>query len=190
MFSTAVWTLSWRHLHPLLALTVCYLITTYLAFQEISLHYTNTVLDIVHCLRCIWYTRRFGIWLYSRLQVNTSIRKIPGSIPTVVIISTEGGKSVSKMTTNHLKTAVEPNPETSCISNIPQVVDDARYSVSIINQPLSQTFRESLGFLTWILCVHLYHPAQHFFVIYISNVEPARELLDHWILSVVLPKLE
>jgi hypothetical protein len=27
------------------------------------------MLDIVHCLRYVCYTRRFGSWLYSRLQV-------------------------------------------------------------------------------------------------------------------------
>lgn len=26
--------------------------------------------DIVHCLRCIWYARRFGNWLYCRLQLT------------------------------------------------------------------------------------------------------------------------
>jgi hypothetical protein len=28
------------------------------------IHYRNTMLDIVHCLRCIWYTQRFRSWLY------------------------------------------------------------------------------------------------------------------------------
>jgi hypothetical protein len=34
-----------------------------------SLCVTRTLLDIVHCLRYIWFSRRFGSWLYSRLQV-------------------------------------------------------------------------------------------------------------------------
>jgi hypothetical protein len=29
---------------------------------------TNVMLNIVSCLRCIWYIRRFGSWTYSRLQ--------------------------------------------------------------------------------------------------------------------------
>jgi hypothetical protein len=29
------------------------------------------MLDIVHCLRYILYTRRFGSWLYSSLQVSS-----------------------------------------------------------------------------------------------------------------------
>jgi hypothetical protein len=52
------------------------------------------------------------------------------------------------MTTNHLNTGVEPIPETSCISNIPQAVDSIQHSVAIINQPLSQTFGESFDFMT------------------------------------------
>jgi hypothetical protein len=34
-----------------------------------SFNYRNTMLDFTHCLKYIWYTRRFGSWLYSRLQV-------------------------------------------------------------------------------------------------------------------------
>jgi hypothetical protein len=49
------------------------------------------------------------------------------------------------MTTNHLKMGVEPTPEMSCISNIPQTVDNVQHSIHKINQPLLQTFRESLG---------------------------------------------
>jgi hypothetical protein len=33
------------------------------------------------------------------------------------------------MTTSHLKTGVEPTPETSCISNIPQTIDSVQHSV-------------------------------------------------------------
>jgi hypothetical protein len=36
------------------------------------------------------------------------------------------------MTTNHLKTGVEPTPETSCISNISQTMGNVQHSVSII----------------------------------------------------------
>jgi hypothetical protein len=37
------------------------------------------------------------------------------------------------MTTNHLKTGIEPTPEIMCISNILQTVDKAQHSVSIMN---------------------------------------------------------
>jgi hypothetical protein len=35
------------------------------------------MLYIVHCLRYIWYTRRFGSWFYSRLQAVTQIKHRP-----------------------------------------------------------------------------------------------------------------
>jgi hypothetical protein len=50
------------------------------------------------------------------------------------------------MTTNHLKTGVESTPETSCTSNIPQTLDNVQHNVLIMNQPLTQTFTESLGY--------------------------------------------
>jgi hypothetical protein len=46
------------------------------------------------------------------------------------------------MTVNHLKMGVESIPETTCISYITQTMDSAQQSVPIMNQPLSQTFRE------------------------------------------------
>jgi hypothetical protein len=48
------------------------------------------------------------------------------------------------MTTNHLKKGVEQTTEKSCVANIPQTMYDVQYSVSIMNQPLSQTLRELL----------------------------------------------
>lgn len=44
---------------------------------------------------------------------------------------------------------VQPTPEISCISNIHQTRDSVQHSIGrlIINQPLSQTFRESLPVL-------------------------------------------
>jgi hypothetical protein len=35
------------------------------------------------------------------------------------------------MTTNHLKTEVEPTPETSCISDMSQTTDNVQHSDSI-----------------------------------------------------------
>jgi hypothetical protein len=52
-------------------------------------HYSNFVLDIVHYLRYIWYTRNFD----------------------------------SMLTTKRLKTGVEPTVETSCKSNMYQIMD-------------------------------------------------------------------
>jgi hypothetical protein len=31
---------------------------------QLLIHYKNTMLDIFHCLRYIWYTRCFGSWIY------------------------------------------------------------------------------------------------------------------------------
>jgi hypothetical protein len=59
----------------------------------------------------------------------------------MVIISDNGGdnddndnnKSVSIMTTNYLKTGVESTPETPCLSNIPQTVDNFQQNVPIMS---------------------------------------------------------
>jgi hypothetical protein len=36
---------------------------------------------------------------------------------------------------------VEPTPETSCISSIPQAMDNIQHSFPVMNQPLSQTLQ-------------------------------------------------
>jgi hypothetical protein len=46
------------------------------------------------------------------------------------------------MTTIHLKTGAEPSPITSCTLNIPQTLDNVQQNNNIMNQPLSQMFRE------------------------------------------------
>jgi hypothetical protein len=72
------------------------------------------------------------------------IRKVPGSIPTVVTNNSERRRnvSVSIIAISHLKTRVEPTPETSCISNTPETMHNVQHSVRIMNQPLPQTFVE------------------------------------------------
>jgi len=47
------------------------------------------------------------------------------------------------MKTIHLKTGVKPSPEMSSISDTFQTMGNVHYNKLIINQPLSQTFRES-----------------------------------------------
>jgi hypothetical protein len=47
------------------------------------------------------------------------------------------------MTTNHPKMEAGPTPETSYFSSISQTMGNVQNSVSIINQLLSQIFRES-----------------------------------------------
>jgi hypothetical protein len=42
-------------------------------------------------------------------------------------------KNVSIKITNHLKTGVQPTPETSCISNTPQTMENVQHSVTITN---------------------------------------------------------
>jgi hypothetical protein len=75
--------------------------------KVITQHYRNTMLDIVHCLRYTWYTRRFGSWLFSRLV--SRVRYQPLSLRKKLC------KNL-KTITNHLKTGIESSPETSCIS--------------------------------------------------------------------------
>jgi hypothetical protein len=41
----------------------------------------------------------------------------------------------------------EPTPETLWVSNIPHTMYNVQNGVPIINQPLSQTFRESIKYL-------------------------------------------
>jgi hypothetical protein len=60
------------------------------------------MLDIAHCLRCIWYSRRFGSWLYSCLQV-IGCRYTDRFITFFLII--------------HQKVEVEPTPKTLSISS-------------------------------------------------------------------------
>jgi hypothetical protein len=45
--------------------------------------FENVVLDIVYCLQCTWCTRRFGNFLYSRLQV---IVTIPTGLPLFILM--------------------------------------------------------------------------------------------------------
>jgi len=42
------------------------------------------------------------------------------------------------MTVSHLEMGVQPTIETSCISNIPQTMDNVQHNICIMNQPLSQ----------------------------------------------------
>jgi hypothetical protein len=47
------------------------------------------------------------------------------------------------MTSNHLKTGIQPTPETSSISDtLSQTMGNVQHTVPVVNQPLSQTFRE------------------------------------------------
>jgi hypothetical protein len=49
------------------------------------------------------------------------------------------------MTNNHRKMGVDLTPETSCISNTPQAMNNVQHYIPILNQLLSQTFRELKG---------------------------------------------
>jgi hypothetical protein len=113
------------------------------------IHYRNTMLDIAHCLRYIWYTQRFCStpvfrWLpllETGLVYSPNIRKVTGSILTVVTNNKE--KSVSTMTTNHLKTEVKRTSETSCVSNTPQTMESVQHSLTDLYE-------------IEIVCLHLY----------------------------------
>jgi hypothetical protein len=47
------------------------------------------------------------------------------------------------MITNHLKKEVQPTPETSCITNIPQAMDSVQHGV-----PVNDIF------FTFVVCMH------------------------------------
>jgi len=47
------------------------------------------------------------------------------------------------MTTDCLKMGAEPTPQMLCISNAPHTMDSVQHNIHIMNQPLSQTIRES-----------------------------------------------
>jgi len=47
------------------------------------------------------------------------------------------------MITSHMKTEIQPTSKTNNISNILQTMNNIQHNICIMNQPLSQTFRES-----------------------------------------------
>jgi hypothetical protein len=71
-----------------------YLWSTYQQFSEplwqLLIHYRNSAFDIVHSLKCVWYTWRFWCWIYFCLQIIDClseflfIQKVPGFLLTVV----------------------------------------------------------------------------------------------------------
>jgi hypothetical protein len=58
-------------------------------------------------------------------------------------------KSVSIITTNHLKTGIVPNSETLCKSNMPLTNGNTQHNIDKMNRPLAQSFKES-GLLSFI----------------------------------------
>jgi hypothetical protein len=66
------------------------------------------------------------------------------SIPTTV---TQNSSII--METNYLKTRVQATSDIPCILHILQTADSVRHNVPIMNQTLSQTFRESNGKIMW-----------------------------------------
>jgi hypothetical protein len=90
----------------------------------IGFHFTNTVCFVICGLDCI--------------------QKVLGSILTVVTRFKILKKIVCVMTTSHLKTGVEPTPETSyqmCLKTMDNV--QREISIGTVNQPTSQTFKHS-----------------------------------------------
>jgi hypothetical protein len=65
--------------------------------------------------------------------------------------------SFSIMTTNHLKLGIQPIPEMSCISNTSYTVSNVQHNTDIMNQSLSQIFRNSLDVVYYtcpVVCNH------------------------------------
>jgi hypothetical protein len=94
------------------------------------IHYMKIMLDIVCCMRYVWYTHCFGSWLYCIFRWSSSLRTGlgPRLIPSVATnIRKDSNKSVSIMTTKHQKTGVEPTLETSHVWNVLQTVDNIQH---------------------------------------------------------------
>jgi hypothetical protein len=51
------------------------------------------------------------------------------------------------MTTHHLKSRTDPTLEELCVSNTPLTIENDQNNNSIMNQPLSQTFKELSVFM-------------------------------------------
>jgi hypothetical protein len=45
--------------------------------------------------------------------------------------------------TKYLKTGLGPTTETLCMSNTPQTINSVQHNIAVMNQPLSQTLRDS-----------------------------------------------
>jgi hypothetical protein len=93
------------------------------------------MLEIVNCLRYIWYTRRFGSWLYSRFQAivchDTNIYFcfiiiIKNLIELVTTVGIQPGTfRMQGLYANHLSTGV------------PQTMDSVQQNVPIRNGAFS-----------------------------------------------------
>jgi hypothetical protein len=55
------------------------------------------------------------------------------------------------MTTSHLKTEAEPNPETSYKSNTIQIIDNVQYSICIINHILTNYTVPQKWLVGWLV---------------------------------------
>jgi hypothetical protein len=75
------------------------------------------MLEIAHCVSCnISHTRRFGSWLYSRLQA--------------IGFKEDGSKAWL-------------SAEDGSKANFRNIEDNVQHNIGVINQPLEQTFIES-----------------------------------------------
>jgi hypothetical protein len=105
---------------------------------------TNVMLKSVYFLRYSWHKRRFGICLYCHLQVigchctdkYFTIRPIKEDPISISAVAIDLKKTGSIMTTNYMKTGVEPTPETSCILDIPQTNNSVQHNIPLLNQTM------------------------------------------------------
>lgn len=66
-----------------------------------------------------------------------------------------GLKWVGSSPTLFLMTGMDPVPKT-CITNISQTMDNVQHNIHTMNKPLSQTFRESTGYVSWKTCGNVF----------------------------------
>jgi hypothetical protein len=96
------------------------------------------MLDIVHCLRYNLYTRHFVSWFYSRLQVIGC-----HYTDTFSCIVSDNGRDRTQILSYTRLISTRPPGEYSQLPKRRVYQTYLRkHSVSIMNQPLSQNFRE------------------------------------------------
>jgi hypothetical protein len=112
----------------------------------------------------------FSVLLVATAGIQPGTFRILGQYANHKTIVAVLKENVSIMTSNYLKK--EPTPETSCVSNIPETMDNVQHSVSVMNRPLSETFRESAD-LTVVYTVNQLVCGQSTIVFVLKKPPPA-----------------
>jgi hypothetical protein len=134
--------------------------TKYITVQIVRTSFRNIMLDTAHCLRYIWYIRRFGSWLCFRLQVTVMISNIPQTTDNVQhkvpIMNKKCHKALEnryisgmdlelKVHSGHMRNPWSNWWRESSGFSMKYASDNAQCPTydPITNEPLLETFRES-----------------------------------------------